>query len=96
MKEKPKSLNNEICLVIKVRIQRFVVLQVIHVYVNKSILYIYIYYIYYTILYVEIYNYIYIYINNMHMVIMVITNYTFTLSEILCLSSHSLSYHKCT
>ena len=61
MKEKPKSLNNEICLVIKVRIQRFVVLQVIHVYVNKSILYIHIYYIYYTILYVEIYNYIYIY-----------------------------------
>ena len=96
MKEKPKSLNNETCLVIKVRIQRFVVLQVIHVYVNKSILYIYIYYIYYTILYVEIYNYIYIYINNMHMVIMVITNYTFTLSEIFCLSSHSLSYHKCT
>ena len=50
MKEKPKSLNNEICLVIKVRIQRFVVLQVIHVYVNKSILYIDLLYILYNII----------------------------------------------
>ena len=35
MKEKPKSFNNKTCLIIKIRIWRFVALQLIDVYVNE-------------------------------------------------------------
>ena len=36
MGEKRQSFKNKICLIIKIRIWRFVILQIIHIYLNQS------------------------------------------------------------